>query len=223
MSKQRKLAGIDATSFLDRGFLQAEATDGSGIGRDLMKRIVLTGGGTAGHVTPNLALIPRLLADGWDVHYIGEGRRRGKAPHRRRSGSDVSQRVHGQAAALLRRQKLHRSVQGGEGHRSGLEADETAKARRGLFQGRLRLRARGLRRAAAQGARGFARIGYDAGAGQQALRALCVQDTLHLPGSGARLWRKGRLYRHAHPPGDFERRPRKGSGHLLALPTAGRF
>ena len=36
-----------------------------------MKRIVLTGGGTAGHVTPNLALIPRLLADGWDVHYIG--------------------------------------------------------------------------------------------------------------------------------------------------------
>ena len=36
-----------------------------------MKRIVLTGGGTAGHVTPNLALIPRLLADGWDIHYIG--------------------------------------------------------------------------------------------------------------------------------------------------------
>ncbi len=36
-----------------------------------MKRIVLTGGGTAGHVTPNLALIPKLIADGWDVHYIG--------------------------------------------------------------------------------------------------------------------------------------------------------
>ena len=36
-----------------------------------MKRIVLTGGGTAGHVTPNMALIPRLLADGWDVHYVG--------------------------------------------------------------------------------------------------------------------------------------------------------
>jgi len=36
-----------------------------------LKTIVLTGGGTAGHVTPNLALIPRLKADGWDIHYIG--------------------------------------------------------------------------------------------------------------------------------------------------------
>ena len=36
-----------------------------------MKKIVLTGGGTAGHVTPNLALIPRLQADGWEIHYIG--------------------------------------------------------------------------------------------------------------------------------------------------------
>ncbi len=33
--------------------------------------IVLTGGGTAGHITPNLALIPLLQARGWTVHYIG--------------------------------------------------------------------------------------------------------------------------------------------------------
>lgn len=36
-----------------------------------MKRIVLTGGGTAGHVTPNIALIPKLKELGYEVHYIG--------------------------------------------------------------------------------------------------------------------------------------------------------
>lgn len=36
-----------------------------------MKRIVLTGGGSAGHVTPNLALIPQLIKEGWEIHYIG--------------------------------------------------------------------------------------------------------------------------------------------------------
>lgn len=36
-----------------------------------MKKIVLTGGGTAGHVTPNIALIPYLKKEGYDVYYIG--------------------------------------------------------------------------------------------------------------------------------------------------------
>jgi UDP-N-acetylglucosamine--N-acetylmuramyl-(pentapeptide) pyrophosphoryl-undecaprenol N-acetylglucosamine transferase len=36
-----------------------------------MKRIVLTGGGTAGHVTPCIALLPTLKKEGYDIVYIG--------------------------------------------------------------------------------------------------------------------------------------------------------
>ena len=36
-----------------------------------MKRIILTGGGTAGHVTPNIALLPGLRELGYEIHYIG--------------------------------------------------------------------------------------------------------------------------------------------------------
>lgn len=36
-----------------------------------MKRILLTGGGTAGHVTPNLALLPRLRELGYEISYMG--------------------------------------------------------------------------------------------------------------------------------------------------------
>lgn len=36
-----------------------------------MKKILLTGGGTAGHVTPNIALIPYLKEAGFEIEYIG--------------------------------------------------------------------------------------------------------------------------------------------------------
>lgn len=36
-----------------------------------MKKIVLTGGGTAGHVTPNIALLPSLKEAGYEICYIG--------------------------------------------------------------------------------------------------------------------------------------------------------
>ena len=34
-------------------------------------KIIMTGGGTAGHVTPNLALVPRLEKEGFEIKYIG--------------------------------------------------------------------------------------------------------------------------------------------------------
>lgn len=36
-----------------------------------MKKIVLTGGGTAGHVTPNIALLPALQEAGYEITYMG--------------------------------------------------------------------------------------------------------------------------------------------------------
>lgn len=36
-----------------------------------MKKILLTGGGTAGHVTPNIALIPYLKDAGFEIEYMG--------------------------------------------------------------------------------------------------------------------------------------------------------
>ena len=36
-----------------------------------LKKIVMTGGGTAGHVTPNIALMPALQEAGYEITYIG--------------------------------------------------------------------------------------------------------------------------------------------------------
>lgn len=35
------------------------------------KKILMTGGGTAGHVTPNMALIEKLREENWEISYIG--------------------------------------------------------------------------------------------------------------------------------------------------------
>lgn len=36
-----------------------------------MKRIIFTGGGSSGHVTPNIALFPKLVELGYEIHYVG--------------------------------------------------------------------------------------------------------------------------------------------------------
>ena len=37
----------------------------------MARTIILTGGGSAGHTTPNLALLPYLRKEGYKIHYIG--------------------------------------------------------------------------------------------------------------------------------------------------------
>ena len=49
-----------------------------------MKKIVLTGGGTAGHVTPNIALLPKLKEAGYEIYYIGSYEEIGRASCRER-------------------------------------------------------------------------------------------------------------------------------------------
>lgn len=63
-----------------------------------MKKIILTGGGTAGHVTPNLALVSTLKKRGYEIEYIGsyEGIEKNLA-------SDYGLKYHGIATGKLRR------------------------------------------------------------------------------------------------------------------------
>ncbi|MCL2378444.1 MAG: undecaprenyldiphospho-muramoylpentapeptide beta-N-acetylglucosaminyltransferase [Defluviitaleaceae bacterium] len=63
-----------------------------------MKKIILTGGGTAGHVTPNLALLPTLRAEGFEIHYIGS-----KDGLERELVKDTGIQYHAISAGKLRR------------------------------------------------------------------------------------------------------------------------
>lgn len=61
-------------------------------------RVVLTGGGTAGHVTPNLALLPALRARGFEPVYIGSA-----AGIERRLAEEAGLPYHGVQTGKLRR------------------------------------------------------------------------------------------------------------------------
>ncbi|MBB3112215.1 UDP-N-acetylglucosamine--N-acetylmuramyl-(pentapeptide) pyrophosphoryl-undecaprenol N-acetylglucosamine transferase [Paenibacillus phyllosphaerae] len=64
-----------------------------------MKKIMFTGGGSAGHVTVNLALIPRFQEEGWSVDYVGSE----AGIERQLAGSLPEVRYHGIATGKLRR------------------------------------------------------------------------------------------------------------------------
>ena len=65
-----------------------------------MKKIVFTGGGTVGHVTLNLLLIPKFIKEGWQIYYIGD--KHGiEYQEIQKSGLDVN--FHSVATGKLRR------------------------------------------------------------------------------------------------------------------------
>lgn len=66
----------------------------------MAKKIVLTGGGTVGHVTLNLLLLPLLIADGYEVHYIGDKK---GVEYQQISQSGYPVTFHGIATGKLRR------------------------------------------------------------------------------------------------------------------------
>lgn len=65
---------------------------------DPARLIVLTGGGTAGHVIPNLALLPLLAASGWRAEYLGS-----EAGIEKRLVAEQGLPFHGIASGKLRR------------------------------------------------------------------------------------------------------------------------
>ncbi len=70
-----------------------------------MKHIVLTGGGTAGHVTPNIALIPKLQGAGL-YNFLHRFLRRNRKKTDRRTWNPLLWNLIRKAETLLRSQKL---------------------------------------------------------------------------------------------------------------------
>lgn len=145
-----------------------------------MKRIVLTGGGTAGHVSPNQALIPHLLDEGWDIHYIGT--KKGIE----RSLIEPMQGVtyHAVSSGKLRRyfdwQNFTDPFRVIAGAFQSIGIIGKLKPGCRLFQGRFCQRAGRFRRGHLRRARGDARERHHAGAGKQAVQAVCKIHLHHV-------------------------------------------
>ncbi len=69
-----------------------------------MKKIILTGGGTAGHVTPNIAILDKLKELEYEIHYIGQ-RNSVEEKLIRQLPRDYDVKFHRISAGKLRRQK----------------------------------------------------------------------------------------------------------------------
>mgnify|MGYP002235975387 CR=1 FL=1 len=101
-----------------------------------MKRIILTGGGTAGHVTPNIALLPRLKELQYDIHYIGSYNGIEKELIQQ-FGIPYHGISSGKIAALLQRTEFYRSFPCCQRTWRSAKTSQDIKARCHLLQRRL--------------------------------------------------------------------------------------
>lgn len=130
-----------------------------------MKRIVLTGGGTAGHVTPNIALLPRLRSEDYEIFYIG-------------STEGIEKKLiqaqgipyYGISSGKLRRYFDVKNFTGSfprpERICTGFQTNETVETGCGIFQGRICLRPSRYGSQTPSYSGHLPRIGPDSGAGQ---------------------------------------------------------
>ncbi len=161
------------------------------------KRIVLTGGGTAGHVMPNIALIPRLKELGYEIHYIG-----GSAVERELIQAVPGVTFHRISTGKLRRYfsfknftdpfRILRGVCRSPRHHFAHQTE------RRLFQGRVRGRP-GRNGARLKRAHHPARVGHVRRPRQPYQRALSDVVCTSFEPTAAKIKAQGRLHRHADP------------------------
>lgn len=104
-----------------------------------MNKIVFTGGGTAGHVTPNLAVMAKLRERGWEIHYIGSrnGIEREIVEH---EGVPFHPIASGKLRRYFDLKKLQRPFPRRVRRRASVRTASAAQAAHRLLQGRLRFR-----------------------------------------------------------------------------------
>jgi len=141
-----------------------------------MKKIVLTGGGTAGHVTPNIALLPALQAAGYEIAYVGsyEGIEKKLIADFNIPYTGISTgkfRIPG-SEELLRSVPCHKGICGSE------KLPEKLPAGCSLLQGGLRKRPGRPRCSFLTYSLYHPRIGYDTGTGQQAVHSRSGKSVL---------------------------------------------
>ena len=122
-----------------------------------MKHIVLTGGGTAGHVTPNIALIPGLQELGYSISYIGS---HDGIEKKLIEDLNIPYYAIRKTPPVLQPEKLFGPVPRPQGHRRGPEDPERAEARHHLFQRRVCSRPGGSGCKAAENSGNHSRIRY---------------------------------------------------------------